>query len=399
MNRGIPRRRLLAWMGLSPLAAWIGRVFGQPAGARLRIGVSLSQSGQHTPDGAMQAKAYNLWAQHVNRRGGILGRPVSVIIRDDRSDADAARRIYEDFIERERVDFVFGPFSSGITLAVAPIADRNAYPMLAAGAASDEIWRRGYRYIFGTIPAASRQTMGLLILLAEAGIDRLAIVHTTDAYAVDMAEGTRRWAEQYGIRIVSTQQLARGVGDLAPAARAARQAGARALLMAGHFGESIGMRRALKQIEWTPDAFFASVGPTQDQFGQVLRDDAEGVLATSTWEAREELRYPGSAEFLREFVAAYREVPSFIAAQAYAAGQVLERAIVKAGRFDREAVREALSQLDTEVIIGRYAVDHSGLLVKRFPLVIQWQKGRREIVWPAELRTAPPKIAGWGGGA
>lgn len=387
----LSKRNFLRLLSLSVAAGSVWALDRETA-PPVRIGVSLSLSGVHMHDGVMQQKAYRLWAQHVNQRGGLLGRPVEMIIRDDGSDANAARRIYREFTERDGLDLVFGPFSSGITLAVAPIAERNAYPMLAAGAASDEIWRQGYRYVFGTIPAAGRQTIGWLALLAEAGIDSLALVHTDDAYALDMAAGTRKWAAEYGIRITSTQAVTAGTADLRAPARQAQRSGARALLMAGHFDESVNMRRALKQIEWTPAAFFASVGPTLNQYGQLLRGDAEGVFATSTWEAREELKYPGSAAFLREFLRTYDETPSFIGAQAYAAGQILERAIATAGGFERTRLRDALSQLDTEVIIGRYAVDQAGLLIKRFPLLIQWQQGRREIVWPAEMRTAPARF-------
>lgn len=391
-GRVFTRRNVLQLLCLSVAAGSAWALDSGSAAPPVRIGVSLALSGVHMHDGIMQHKAYRLWAQHVNQRGGLLGRPVEMIIRDDRSDPELARRIYQEFIERDRLDLVFGPFSSGITLAVAPIAERNAYPMLAPGAASDEIWRQGYRYVFGTIPAAGRQTVGLLAVLAEAGIDSLALVHTTDAYALDLAAGARKWAAEFGIGITSTQQVQHGTTDLTAAARLAQQSGARALLMAGHFDQSVNMRRALKLIGWTPEAFFASVGPTLDQYEQLLRGDAEGVFATSTWEAREELKYPGSADFLHEFVRSYDEAPSFIGAQAYAAGQILERAVAKAGGIDRRALREALSQLDTEVIIGRYAVDQSGLLIKRFPLLIQWQKGRREIVWPAEIRTAPARF-------
>lgn len=389
---GFTRRSVLQLLCLSVAAGSAWALDPKTAGPPVRIGVSLALSGAYMHEGVMQHKAYRLWAQHLNQRGGLLGRPVEMIVRDDRSEAETARRLYQEFIERDHLDLVFGPFSSGLTLAVAPIAERNAYPMLAAGAASDEIWRQGYRYVFGTIPAAGRQTIGLLALLAEAGIDSLALVHTSDAYALDLAAGTRKWAAEYGIKITSTQQVIRGTADLTAPARLAQQSGARALLMAGHFDESVNMRRALKLIGWTPTAFFASVGPTLDQYGQLLGGDAEGVFATSTWEAREELKYPGSAEFLREFVRTYDEAPSFIGAQAYAAGQILERAVAKAGGIERRGLREALSTLDTEVIIGRYAVDQSGLLIKRFPLLIQWQKGRREIVWPAEVRTAPARF-------
>lgn len=383
------RRRVLAALSLVPvLASQALRAAPQP----LRIGVSLGLSGIFAPNGAMQSKAYQLWARHANLRGGILGRPVEITIRDDRSDPQVARGIYSDYLQREQFDCVFGPFSSALTLAVAPLAEQHGYPMLAAGAASDDLWHQGYRYIFGTIPAAGRQTIGLLALLADAGIDSLALVQAADAYSLDLARGTKKWAAEYGIRISSLQSLAKGTTDFAPLAREARQSGARALLMAGHFDEAVNMRQALKAIGWTPAAFFASVGPTLDRYAAALQGDEEGTLASSTWEAREDLALPGSAEFLREFVSSYRETPSFIAAQAYAAGQILERALIKAGGFDRRRLREALAQLDTEVIIGRYAVDRLGMLTKRYALIIQWQKGRREIVWPPDVRTAAVRL-------
>ena len=83
---------------------------------------------------------------------------------------------------------------------------------------------------------------------------------------------------------------------------------------------------------------------------------------------------------MHKFLGAYGEKPSYQAAQAYAAGQVLERAIEKAGSVDRSAVRDALAALDTNVLVGRYVVDRSGLPVKQSPMVIQWQGKKREIV-------------------
>lgn len=360
----------------------------------LRIGLSLSLSGPYGNDGEMQHKAYQLWAGHVNERGGMLGRHVELLVRDDRSDPKLARSIYEELVERDRVDLLLSPYSSAITFAVAPVAERHGYPLLAAGAASDEIWKQGYRYIFATIPSASRQTIGFLALLADAGIDTLAIVQTDDVYAAALADGTRKWAVEYGVRVVSTQRLPKGTVDVEPAARAARESGAAALLMAGHFNESVAMPRALKRINWRPAAFYASVGPTLDKYATELAGDAEGVLATSTWEPRAELSFAGSADFLRQFVARFNQQPSFIAAQAYAAGQLLEEALKRAGHLDRRLLRNTLASLDHNVIIGRYTVDQAGMLTRRPPLIIQWQAGRREIVWPADARTAAARIGG-----
>ncbi|HJV24165.1 MAG TPA: amino acid ABC transporter substrate-binding protein [Aromatoleum sp.] len=380
---------LLAGALLAPTAVVRGTDSAHPP---LRIGLSLSLSGAYANNGDMQQKAYQLWAAQVNQRGGLLGRPVELLVRDDRSTPDFARAIYEGLIERDRVDLVFSPFSSGITYAVASVADRYGYPLLAAGAASDEIWKQGYRYVFATIPPASRQTVGFLALLADSAIRTLAVVNTPDVYATALVEGTRKWATEYGIRIVSTQQLAPGTTDLEPAARIARESGASALLMAGQFEESIRMTRALKRIGWRPSAFYASVGPTLDKFGDELAGDADRVLATSTWEPRSELPFAGSADFIRQFTARFKQQPSFLAAQAYAAGQLLEEALKRVGRLDRHLLRDTLAGLDCNVIIGRYTVDQAGMLTRRPPLIIQWQGGRREIVWPPEVRTSVARL-------
>src|SRR5213075_2418137 len=91
----------------------------------LRIGVSLGLSGTYAAISDMQKKAYRLWEHDVNQRGGILGRKVELIIRDDKSDPEISKRIYVDYIEREKVDFVFGPYSSAITAVVAPVTEQH----------------------------------------------------------------------------------------------------------------------------------------------------------------------------------------------------------------------------------------------------------------------------------
>jgi branched-chain amino acid transport system substrate-binding protein len=362
------------------------------AGAPVRIGVSLGLSGTYSAIATLQSKSFRLWEKHVNERGGLLGRPVQMIIHDDTSDPEVAKKIYENFIKTDKVDFVFGPYSSAITGAVAPITEAHGYPMLAPGAASDELWKRGYTHLFGTIPPAGRYTTGFLEILSRARFERIAVVYADDAFSVSLAEGTKRWAGEFGLTLTLFQKIVKGTADLTDAARAAQNSGAQALLVAGHFEESVNMRRALKKIGWTPAAYYASIGPGLDSYLTAVGSDAEGTFSTSIWEAREDLKLPGSAEFLRAFVLAYGEKPSYQAAQAYAAGEILEQAVRKAGSLERAAVREALAQLDTIVLIGRYVVDRTGMQTKRIPLIIQWHKGKREVVWPPEVRTASPLL-------
>ncbi|MHB8765345.1 MAG: ABC transporter substrate-binding protein, partial [Deferrisomatales bacterium] len=92
------------------------------------------------------------------------------------------------------------------------------------------------------------------------------------------------------------------------------------------------------------------------------------------------------------FAAAHGEPPSYHAAAAYAAGQVIEAAAARAGSLERAGLRDALATLNATSILGRYGVDPTGRQVRHFVLTIQWQDGEQEVVWPAELRTAAPRF-------
>jgi len=386
------RRELVA-------ASLLGIALGSAAQAAeepaplLRIGVSVGLTGEYQNIARLQQRAYLLWQKNVNERGGILGRRVQVVIRDDRSDPETARKIYETFINEERMDFVFGPYSTANTEAIAPIIDRHGYPTLTAGATADGLWRRGYRNLFGVYSPASRYAMGFLALLAEAGIQHIAIVSANDGFSVEASTGMRVWAPQYALKVASFATVSKDKDEMRRAAQAAQRAGAQALLVAGHFNESVDMRKVLKEVHWSPRAYYATVGPAVDRYAELLGEDAEATFSTSVWEPREDLRFPSSPEFLRQFVATYAETPSYHAATAYAAGQILEQAIVKSASVDRAKVREALYLVDADSVIGRYAVDRTGMQIKRFPMIVQWQGAKREIVWPPELRTALPVIA------
>ena len=358
----------------------------------IRIGVSLGLTGQYENIARHQQRAYRLWEKSVNGRGGLLGRRVQLIIHDDKSDPAVARRIYEDLIRKDKVDFVFGPYSSSIAVAVAPIADKHGYPMLIGGASADEIWNQGYTFIVGVYAPAGRYAVGFLALLAESGIERIAVVSVDDTFSLSAAEGARRWAPQHHLRVTAFLVQPKADPDFDHAAAAAQRSGAQALLLSGHFNEAVQMRAALKRIGWSPAAYYATVGPAVPAYLDRLGKDAHGTFFTSLWEPREDLRLPGSAAFLHEYLAAYGEPPSYQAATAYAAGQILEQGVQRAGSTDRAAVRQALFVLDTRTIMGRYTVDRTGMQVKQHPLIVQWHGDRREIVWPPELRTAEPLV-------
>lgn len=362
------------------------------ASEAIRIGVSLGLTGQYEQPARMQLRAYELWRDDVNARGGLLGRPVELVVRDDGSDAAKARGIYQDFIAGGRIELVFGPYSSSITAAVASEVDAAGFPMLAAGASADAIWVQGYHSIFGMWTPASRYTQGMLRLAREAGINTVAVLHADDAFSKDIAAGTLKWAPYLKLKVVAVEGFAKDKADLSAEVIRARHSGAELLVVAGHLNEALNAKRQVTAMGWTPRAFFATVGPALPEWSLLSGDPEDRTFATSIWEPNDS--FPRSREFAAGFKRRYGEEASYHAATAYAAGEILEAAARAAGTLEHGALREALFSLDTYSVLGRFAVDRTGMQVKRLDMLIQWQDGRKEIVWPEEMRTRPAIFGG-----
>lgn len=357
-------------------------------GDPVRIGVSLGRDGKYRGPSRMQQRAYELWRDEVNAHGGLLGHPVEFDFRDDQGSPARAMEIYRTFVDRRTVGLVFGPYSSELTSAVAPVADKAGYPMLAAGASADQIWHNGYHNIFGMWTPASRYVYGMLEMAAENGLGTVAILHAGDAFSMNVADGARNWAPYLGLTAVADAELPKDASELPSLVRQIGEKSPDLLVVAGHFNEAVAVRRTLSKGRWMPRAFFATVGPALPGWLDAMGADANCAFATSIWEPHEAITYPRSWQFTTAFRERYGGAdPSYHAATAYAAGQILEAAVERAQSLDRESIRAALFDLDTYSVIGRYGVDHTGMQVKRLEMIVQWREGRKEIVWPDEIKS------------
>ncbi|MEG3640286.1 amino acid ABC transporter substrate-binding protein [Magnetococcus sp. PR-3] len=358
----------------------------------IQVGGSLGLTGRYAPLAIMQKRAFELWVEQTNAQGGLLGRPLVLTILDDQSDPTHAIKQYQHLLEEKKVDLLLAPYSSTLTQAVMPLVEKHGLPMLASGAASDKLWQHGYKNLFGLFTPASRYSVGFLELIALQGITEVAIVHADDGFSRALATGAKQWAERFGLQVVLQQQFKKGRADLTPLAQAVKKTQAPALLVCGHFHESVRMRQALHKVTYQPQAYFATVGPVLPRYKTELGALAEDSFSASQWEP-EALHHPKDrARFTQPFIDRFKVAPSYHAADAYAAGQILTAAVKKMGTLDRNALRQSLRQNSFISIIGRYGVDKSGNQIRHFPLTIQWQNGKKSIVWPDTLASSQPQF-------
>ena len=360
----------------------------------IRIGVSLGLSGRYAPQAEMHQRSYELCQAETNDAGGVLGRPLAFIIEDDRGEAAEVGRIYKSFTAG-RADIIIAPYGSDLTTVASDIAEEGGYPMLAPGAAADTLWRRGYRNIIGVITPASRYTVGILGLASEHRMKRIALVHAGDAFSQEIANGARKWAPFLKFQdFVLDEELSADARDDQRMIARIRAARPEVLVVAGYSGEAVRMRRALAEAGWMPTIFFATVGPSLPAWLTELGPLGDKAFTTSIWEPPAERQNSASQEFSDAFAKRFGVAPSYHAAAAYAACQIMIMALRKAGSLDRDRYRETLFGMDVMTIIGRFLPDRSGMQTKRDDLVVQWIDGRKETVWPDERRTAEPVFGG-----
>src|SRR5262245_29548694 len=180
-------------------------------GPPVRVGVSVGTSGQYAALGQNQVRGHQLCVKDVNDKGGLLGRKVELLVEDDQSQPANAVRIYEKLIGPDKVDAVLGPYSSPITEAVADVTERHKLPMIATGAATTSIFRKGRKFVFMLLSPAEVYLEGFVDVAAKRGLKSLAIIYEDTLFPKAIAQGAAELARRRGLQVVRLEPYAKGV--------------------------------------------------------------------------------------------------------------------------------------------------------------------------------------------
>jgi branched-chain amino acid transport system substrate-binding protein len=356
---------------------------------RIRIGATMAQTGSLSTQGVAAANGYRLCEQDVNRQGGLFDRPVEFIIHDDRSDPELAMEIYERMIVEDRVDAIMGPYGSTHTEAVAPVTERHRYVHISPLAATSSIWEQGRRYIFMVLPPAELFLAGLIEIAVGSGLRNVAIIQEDALFPRAAGAGAVDLARDKGMHVVLHETYEKGTTDFSGLLQRVAAGDAQVLGMAASsLGDFITVARQLRE-HGVAVMMFGTSGAVAE-FQQALGPAAENAFGLSAWEP--DLPNPGIAEFVAAYRAQFGQEPSFHAAGAYGSCQLFMEAARSAGTLDADALRAALLALETQTVFGSFAVDERGYQTANRGLFIQWQDGRKVIVWPDDLATAQPRL-------
>jgi branched-chain amino acid transport system substrate-binding protein len=356
------------------------------------IGGAISQTGQYAEPAGRQANSIRLWVDDVNARGGLLGHKVVLRLLDDKSDTQTSIKLYEKIITEDKVDLVLGPYSSGITEAVANVTERYKMPFVAYGASSTPIWEKGRKYIFNIVAPAESFQKGAVHLAKQIGVTKAAVIGQDSLFPRQSGAGAKEWAKKLGIAIVLEENYPAKQTDFTALLQKINAAGAEAVFSNSYFADAAAQLRQMRELNMNFKLYSSTVGPALPNFAEQLGATADYVLGFSLWEPLPAvLGYPGMKEFIEQYEKRYHEKPNYHAGAAYGALQVTEAAVKKAGGFEGEKLRDALATIESQTVFGHYKVDARGMNSHE-GLTFQILKGKRRVVWPEKWAETKPEL-------
>jgi branched-chain amino acid transport system substrate-binding protein len=378
------------WLASIALATAVAAPALSHAQDTVRIGIAISETGNLADSSKHYWRGIELWRDNINAHGGLLGKKVEFVTYDDRSDAATSARLYERLITSDKVDLLVSTIGSAQAATATAVAEKHKRVMINGGGASESIQQRGFKYIFQTAARISAYVDGIDPLMKKYKVKSMAFISRDYAAARDMDKVLKGMAQKNNVTVVQDEYFPAGNVDFSSQIAKARQTKPELWVSVGYPNEAIEMSRQFHATNYTPKIFVHN-GVAQEDFLKATGKDGEGAIGMSLYEPS--LKTSGNAEFVKEFKARYGYEPGYYSSFGYVAVTVLEAAVKKAGSLDQDKIRDVLTNLKMDTIMGKHEVDpKTGMQIGIRGLLVQVQNGKREIVWPEELKTAEAKL-------
>jgi branched-chain amino acid transport system substrate-binding protein len=370
------------------------------SGNELSIGASLPLTGDFSEPGSAAKQGYEVWEAMTNDNGGLLGKQVKLVVKDDASNQNTVVSDYNALISQDDVDLLLGTFSSLLNLPASAVAEKNGMLYVEPAGGSPDMFSRGYKYLFFA-QQATADKQGLVFadwvknLPADQRPKTAAYPTLDDPFAAPNVDGIREVLESAGIKTVYKTTYAIDTKNFDSIVAAMKSANPDLVVHGATFEDGVGVTRAMLKADWTPKMFYETSTPSfSDQYVEAVgEENTEGVMYAVSYSP--EADTPGNEEFVAEYKKMFGSaIPPEDAADAYAAAQVMQAAVEAVGSIDdQQALADWLRDHEVDTILGPLTWDETGAPESDF-LIGQWQKGTAEVVLPPDVATAKPEV-GW----
>ena len=365
------------------------------------LGSAISLTGKYATNGIHAKNGYEYAIQVIKDNGGVMvdGKCYNfkVIYYDDESKGDRGATLAERLISQDKVQYMLGPYSSGMTKAIAPVTEKYKIPMVEAEGASRSLFNKGYKYLFAVLSTSEQYLASAVALAAEmaekeggkASDVKVAIAVENDPFSLDIRAGVSEDAAKYGMKVVIDEKLPRDLSDMSSILTKVKLLKPDLLIISGHSKGAVTAVRQLEEQNIKVPMIALTHCEAADVTGK-FGDAANDILCSTQW--AETLSYKDdlfgtAAEYEQRFKKAFPEytdksVPYQIA-QASAAVYVFKDAFERAGSLDKEKLRDAISATDLQTFYGGIKFAEAGNNIAKPMVLRQIQDGAYNVVAPS----------------
>ena len=364
-----------------------------PSGQPIRIGGTLSMTGPLAATSLIHQIVGEIYVEQLNKKNGLLGRPVEWVLFDDQSKPDLTRTLYEKIITVDKVDLLIGPYATGNILSAMAVAQRHEKMLVHHSFGIPHLAKYDMQFSMWAIGSEPGRTFPSRLLDALAASGKppktIAIVTSKFPSVHFMSVGAREVAAKRGLREVLYLEFEFGNRDFGAIAARVRDANPDFLWMGAIGLEGNGLLEALKKLDYTPKIHFylyPAPGP------MALAPEGKYALSSTIFEEHPPFT---SSPTAAEFVKLYREraakaglpyqLAEVQASGSYSAWQVIEAAVTATRSLDDKTLARWLRQNRVDTVNGRLRFDGPNNYGDDLSKVKQVQDGKWVVVWPREF--------------
>ncbi len=383
-----------------------------PIGARaadcgtIELGASLSLTGKYASNGKNTQKGYEFAVKKINDAGGVKvqGKCYHFKIKyyDDESTPARGAQLIDRLINEDKIKYMLGPYSSGMTKAVLPVVEKNKIPLVQSEAASRSLFTQGYKYQFGIIATSEKYLSPVVDLAAHLAKQngkkpsslKVAMIFQDDPFSLDVRQGVVDTMKKYGMKATIDDRMPPDLNDITGFLTKVKAIKADVLIVSGHSKGAATTARQMGELK----VQVPLVGMTHCEAGKVTQDFpkvAEGFVCPTQWDETMKASDPmfgTGAEYNKQMKAFgnYKVVP-YQTAQASAAVYLWMDAFRRANSLDKEKLRAALKKSDLKTFYGEIKFAPDGSNPGKEILLRQIQNDKYKLVWPTAVAAAKIK--------
>jgi branched-chain amino acid transport system substrate-binding protein len=412
-----PSRRhpILTWVLFTSV---IGAIVLAGAGAfvaraadPIKIGFGMALTGGLSANGKPALLALQIWKDDVNKKGGLLGRPVELVFYDDQTNPATVPGIYSKLLDVDKVDLVTSGYGTNLIAPLMPIAmERKLMIMGIFGLANNEKYKYpNYFQISPNGPEPETSTaLGFFELAARQNPkpQTVAIVGADAEYPQNALAGARELIKKFGFKTVYDRTYPPSTTDYTPIVRAIKATNPDIVFVASYPPDSVGMLRAAHEVGLQPKLFGGGmVGLMFTSIMTSMGPMLNGVVNYDFWAPEPAfLAIPGIKEFLKEYQARAEKagvdpLGYYLPPYSYATGQVLAQAIEATKGLDQQKLADYIRATEFNTIVGKVKFGKNGEWAKGRTLMVQYQKiqgngidqfrgpGKKVVLYPDEFKS------------